>query len=247
MKRLLLLLMIATAGCSLVQHRGDQNPYENPFYAKYLNTGSAVDAAINNTLAALRTNPNDPALHNQLGSLLVQKGFPKDAEREFERAVDLDGHFYPGWYNLGMVRASLDEPTGARFAFHRTVHVKPGHSQALFQLGLIEEKRGDKQKAIDYYAKAYTINPKLLEVGYNPRILDSKLTEVALLKMYPRVHEKESMSFIGTPQGYKAPTTESAPEKAPSPQAPANQIVPPAAPITDPGKQSAPPPTTPRP
>src|SRR3954462_1001951 len=36
----------------------------------------------------------------------------------------------------------------------------------------------------------------------NPRILDSKLIDLALLKAYPKEHARESMSFQATPPGY---------------------------------------------
>jgi hypothetical protein len=95
----LLLLTLATFGCAAIQdyRGGDADAYDNPFYAKYLNTGSALDAQILRTLEALRQNPGSSALHTELGSLLVQKGFPKDAEREYERAVNINGNYYPAW------------------------------------------------------------------------------------------------------------------------------------------------------
>ena len=136
MKRLLMISIAALAltltisGCAELLDR-DDHPYDNPFYAKYLDGGSPLDAQIQRTLEALRQNPGSPRLHNDLGTLLVQKGFPKDAEREFERAVNADRHFYPGWYNLGLVRASRGEEFGARHAFNRTIAYKPGHAAAL--------------------------------------------------------------------------------------------------------------------
>ena len=222
------------------------DPYAQPFYQKYLNTGSRLDAQITRTLNDLRANPRSATLHNTLGQLLVQKGFPKDAETEFERAVNADGHFYPGWYNLGLVRMSRGDWIGAHFAFGRTIHYKPGHSAALFQLGLMEEKRNHQRAAIDYYAKAFLINHSLLDVRVNPRILDSKLVDVALLKAYPNEHARESMAFNPTPPGYVQEGLE-----APTPQATAAQIVTPAPPVTDPSQQRtapaqpAPPPAKP--
>lgn len=232
MKRLLLLTLvaIAAAGCSQY-HDTDASAYENPFYAKYLNTGSMLDQQINDTLTDLRRNPNSPILHNDLGQFLLRKGFPKDAEREFERAVNADGDFYPAWYNLGLVRASRGDAHGARRAFYATIHHKPGHANALFQLGLIEEKRQNHDRAVKLYAKAYTINPSLLHVRTNPRILDSKLTHLALLELYPTKQSRETMQFQGTPAGY----VERAPE-APSKQPAPAQIVPPAPPATDPSQ-----------
>ena len=226
MKRFLMIAVaaLAIAGCAGLGEMFDRdhNPYENPFYAKYLNTGSALDAQIQRALEAVRQNPKSAREHNTLGMLLVQKGFPKDAEREFERSVDADSRFYPAWYNLGLVRASRGEDFGARHAFYRTVHYKPGHAAALFQLGLIEEKRQNTDRAVKFYAKAYSINPALMDVTVNPRVLDSHLTHLAMLEMYPKKHWKQSMQFQGAPAGYREP----------APPAPAPPATPPAPPVT---------------
>src|SRR5258708_25917484 len=137
MKRLLLTVAaVLLAGCSASQlHHRDA--YANPFYTKYLNASNPQDQQIQRALDDVRSNPPSAQFHNSLGQLLVQKEFPKDAEREFERSVDSDSHFYPAWYNLALVRASLGDIGGARRAFNRTVHYKPGHAAAPFQLGLL--------------------------------------------------------------------------------------------------------------
>jgi tetratricopeptide (TPR) repeat protein len=239
MKRLLIIAVaaLATTACAGLQNLGsDDKPYENPFYAKYLNTGSSLDAAITRTLESLRQNPDSAELHNTLGALLLDKGFPKDAEREFERAVDANGKYYQAWYNLGMVRAAHGDELGARRAFRRTVDVKPGHAQALFQLGLVEEKNHHTDRAVQYYAKAFAINPALMNVGTNPRILDSKLTHLALLKLYDTDHSRRSMQLQGTAIGV-APST---PPAAPSPQPDPKNIVTPAPPATQVGTEPSP-------
>jgi tetratricopeptide (TPR) repeat protein len=221
MKRLLLLAAaVALAACSTTTKHHDSNPYANPFYAKYLNTGAWVDAEITRTINDLRANPRSATLHNTLGQLLIQKGFPKDAETEFERAVNADSRFYPGWYNLGLVRMSRGDLIGAHHAFSRTVHYKPGHSAALFQLGLMEEKRNHQSAAVDYYAKAFTINRALLDVRVNPRILDSNLIDIALLKAYPNDHSRQSMAFNPAPPGYVQEGLTTAPAPAPQPAKP---------------------------
>jgi tetratricopeptide (TPR) repeat protein len=223
MKRLFLVAFatLATVGCAAVEDfRANRNPYENPFYVKYLNTGSQLDAEIQRALEALRQNPGAPEHHNTLGTLLMEKGFPKDAERELERAINADRRYYPAWYNLGLVRASRGDELGARRAFGRTVDLKPGHAAALFQLGLIEERRSHTDRAVALYAKAFGINPALLDVEVNPRILDSKLTHLALLKLYPTAHARESMQFAGSPvlRAPEPPKETPAPAPAKPPQ-----------------------------
>jgi tetratricopeptide (TPR) repeat protein len=237
--------MVAAAGCAAIDKLGhDEKPYENPFYAKYLNTGSQADANIKRTLDTLRQHPDSAEAHNLLGALLVEKGFPKDAEREFERAIDADDRYYAAWYNLGLVRAAHGDDLGARRAFNQTVDLKPGHAAALFQLGLVEEKRHHHERAVALYAKAYTINPLLMDVRVNPRILDSDLTHLALLRMYPKEHTRRSMQFQGgpaaAPAAAAATTTMPQAQQAPSPQQPPQSIVTPVAPATDPSQQPAP-------
>jgi tetratricopeptide (TPR) repeat protein len=239
MKRLFLVAVAALAafGCAAVDdYRANRNPYESPFYAKYLNTGSDLDAEIQRTLEAVRQNPGAAELHAALGTLLMEKGFPKDAERELERAINADRRYYPAWYNLGLVRAARGDELGARRAFGRTVALKPGHAAALFQLGLIEEQRHHSDRAVALYMKAFGINPALLDVDVNPRILDSKLTHIALLKLYPAAHARDSMQFAGSPVLRTQPQA----QEAASPEAPPQNIVTPAAPPTDPSQQKTP-------
>jgi tetratricopeptide (TPR) repeat protein len=222
------------AGCAALHPHRHQNPYEKPlFYQRYLNPSDPFDQRIQRTIDALRANPNSAALHNELGQLLVAKGFPKDAEKEFDRAIAADHKFYPAYYNRAQVRAAAGDYAGARRDFESTLRYKPGHAEALFQMGLMEEKRQNDSRAIDLYAKAFTINHNLLDVHVNPRILDSKLVSYALLKAYPSAHDREALQFVGTPATYNVNKQ----PQAPSPQATAQQIVPLAPSVTDPGTQ----------
>ena len=241
MKRLLAAAVAALAllGCNSVRDLyRPANPYSRTlFYEKYLNTTDPLDIRISQLIAALRATPDSASLHNELGQLLRQKGFPKDAAVEFERAVNADRNFYPAWYNLGLLREANGNYAGAKFALGRAVHYKPGFAEAHFQLGLMEEERHNTDAAVEHYSKAYSINHRLLDVRYNPRLVDSKLTHIVLLKMYPNEHARLGMKFEGAPAGYMAP----AEIQAPSPQPTAPEIVTPSAPVTDPSQQQPPP------
>ncbi|MGA7614680.1 MAG: tetratricopeptide repeat protein, partial [Thermoanaerobaculia bacterium] len=244
---LLLVALVAATGCTTLRARIDritsgENPYSKPpFYMKYATTDQALDVQIRQTVDALRRNPSNPILHNQLGALLSTKGFPKDAEREFMRAVGLDSHLYPAWYNLGLAREARGNFSGALHAFRKVVDLKPGHPAAHFQLGLLYERRGSTDAAIDEYAKAISINPNLLEVDVNPRVLDSHLIDRALLRLYPDEHIRRAVLYQRIPAGMVSNEERPAEmEGAPSPQPPAEAIVPPAPPVTEQGVQKAP-------
>ena len=238
-KALITIAVLALAGCGSMHnidfHR-NENVYEKPlFYQRYLNPNDPFDQRIQRTVDALRANPNSATLHNDLGQMLVLRGFPIDAEKEFTRAIRVDNNFYPAYYNRAQLRAGQGDFLGARQDFLADIRHKPGHAEALFQLGLMEEKHQNDEAAIKYYAKAITINHHLLDVRSNPRVVDSKLIPIALIRAYPKMHAKDAIQLSGTPTNY---TSAAAPQQpAASPQPTATQIVTPAPPVTDPGAQ----------
>jgi tetratricopeptide (TPR) repeat protein len=244
MKRLtfLALIALAAAGCTAIgrsidRHAHGANPYQKEmYYSRYLDPANPLDQAIRRDLEALKANPRAASVHNDLGGLLFTKGFRSDAQLEFERAVYADKRFYAAWYNLGLTRAAGGDFSGAEHAFQQTVHYKPGHAAARFQLGLLEEKRGNDTAAVEQYARAFTINRSLLDARVNPTIVESRLIDRVLLKLYPNDQVRATIRFQPAPPGY----TDRQPE-APPPQAPAGQVAPPATPATAaPASQPAP-------
>jgi tetratricopeptide (TPR) repeat protein len=222
------LVSLALAGCMSIQQRVDQarfgeNPYlEPPFYARYLNTGSDTDARIQAWLTALASDPQNPMYHNELGRLLIDKRLPNDAKREFRRAIAADRNFYPAWYNLALVRASEGDTRGALRALDETLDRRPGHASARFQKGLLLERLGKNDAAIEEYARAFRINWKLLQPSINPQIIESRLIDRTLMKVYPDERQRRSLFLQPTP-----------PELIPAPRAPSDlstpdEIVPPA-------------------
>lgn len=193
--------LLATAGCGLTQ-RWANEPYENPFWARYLVEGDPLDDEILITLEALRADDSSPVLHNRLGRLLLEKGFPKDAEWEFRRALEIDPGFYPSSYNIALSRQARDDRAGARRALRRTLRAKPGHAAAHFQLGLMMEEDGDIEGAVHHYAKAYAINRALLDPRVNPRIVDTNLTDLAMLELYEMEHIATSIRTEPSPESY---------------------------------------------
>lgn len=253
MKRSLGILFLAAGlmGCQSIANRMDRvrggaNPYEEPpFYTRYLDPASAGDHQIWQLVEVLRQNPDNAAAHNELGMALVRKRFPNDAEREFERAIRADRDFYPAWFNLALVREGNGDRSGAINALKKTVDLKPGHDRAHFELGLIYEKLGQDDRAVNHYAKAFTINPALLDIRQNPRIVDSELEDRALLKMYPNAYARRSARYQSTPPDYVQQGSIPEPQAAPSEQARPGDIVTPAQPVTEPSQQPPPPRTPP--
>lgn len=227
----LLLLSSCSSWEEAKAKRAERESYANPFYMKYLEPGSELDREIMARIEALRVNPGSPALHNELGALLFERRFPKDARYEFERAIKLDKRFYPARYNLALLELAEGNDRRATRQLKEVVDQKPGHPEAHFTLGLIYEQGGRGSAAIDHYAKAYTINPELLQVSKNPRIVDSKLVTATLLTIYDASLARGAAKFVGAPGDYAEPAP---PETKASDSGPEPQPVEQAAPVAEP-------------
>ena len=235
-------LVAGFSGCQSIAHRVDQvrnigDSYDAPFYTRYLDPADPNDRQIQQLVEVLRADAKNAAAHNELGMLLVRKRFPNDAEREFERAIRADREFYPAWFNLGLLRQTKDDVPGAINALRKTVDLKPGHDRAHFELGLIYEKLGQNNRAVDHYVRAYTINPALLDIRQNPRVVDTELEDRALLRMYPATYARRSARYQAAPPDYVQPGSIPEPDAAPSEQPNPADIVTPAQPVTEPSQQ----------
>ncbi|MCM2315077.1 MAG: tetratricopeptide repeat protein [Thermoanaerobaculia bacterium] len=212
---LLLVLSSCTSWKEAKAKRAERESYANPFYMKYLESDSALDREIMARIEALRANPESPVTHNALGALLFERRFSNDARYEFKRALEFDKRFYPARYNLALVEIAEGNTGRAERILKKLLRHKPGHPEAHFTLGLLYEQRGRNDAAIDHYAEAFTINPDLLQVRLNPRIVESKLVTASLLTIYDASRARASARFMDAPGGYiepAVPVTETTPE-----------------------------------
>jgi hypothetical protein len=76
--------------------------------------------------------------------------------------------------------------SAAMRCYRRVLRQRPGHATARFMLALAEERRGQRDRAIYDYAKAYHHAPELADPLKNPLIKDSRLQTEAQLLRYRR-------------------------------------------------------------
>jgi Tfp pilus assembly protein PilF len=128
--------------------------------------------------------PNDPAVLNDLGNLLVLSGQPAEAETAYRKAIELDATKSSALFNLGLLlqqRGSLRE---AEDLYGRVLKNEPGNAWAHYQLGTIEEAQKKPSRAIDSYAKAFALDPQLAFPEVNPHVLDNRLVTQAMMRAY---------------------------------------------------------------
>ncbi len=91
---------------------------------------------------AVRNNPSDPAVLNNLGGVLNLLGRPRDAERVLARALLLDPGFAEARFNLGSALWAQGKREEALEAYRRTVRADPTMVQAWEALAVSAWKVG---------------------------------------------------------------------------------------------------------
>ncbi len=189
-------------------------------YEKYLKKGDPLDDKILNLLNLIKENPNVSQYHNNLGILLLEKKFPKDAKREFKKAIKLDKKNFNAWYNLGILYEAEGQKFLAFRCFKKTVKYKRGHDLAHYHVGMFWESIGFKNKAIKHYLKALSINQEILNPAYNPPIVFNKLLYHIFTAYYKKYkvasmqkYEMQTLPEIKKEEPIKAPELEKMEEK----------------------------------
>jgi hypothetical protein len=168
---------------------------KEPFYRRFLVPGDPLDESILLQERRIEEDPENAALHNDMGVLLARRRFPEMAAEEFQRAAKLDKKNWLAPYNLGLVLESEGKFDGALKAYKRSIDRNPGFPPSLFRAGLLYERSGRKSEAIDLYAAALRIDPSMQDPEVNPRVVDSSLMDRVALVNY--VHDQGRSRFEG--------------------------------------------------
>lgn len=133
-------------------------------------------------LAAER--PQDPAVYNDLGNLLVLASKPDEAEAAYRKAIELDPGKASAQFNLGLLLQQRGELREASKLYVGAIKAEPGHAWAHYQLGTIQEAWGQESRATGSYAQAFALDPQLAFPEVNPHILENKLVTQAMMRAY---------------------------------------------------------------
>ena len=103
--------------------------------------------------------PTHPAVLNELGLTMMQRGEPARARELFEKATQADPGHPSLWSNLAASLHALNAPEEID-AIERALALEPRHLAALLQKGTFIEQRGDARSAARVYRNAFaTLRP----------------------------------------------------------------------------------------
>ncbi|OFV81313.1 MAG: hypothetical protein A2Y78_13810 [Acidobacteria bacterium RBG_13_68_16] len=153
-------------------------------FERFLSPDQPNDRAIMNYMALEQAGKATSTDLANLGVLILEKGFPKDAEHYLREALKLDEGNYEAAYRLGLVLQRQGHDHKALRYYKRTLKVRPGYAEARFMLALAEERCGSRDAAIKDYVRAYRHAPDLANPDVNPLVYDSQLQAEAGLRYY---------------------------------------------------------------
>jgi len=130
------------------------------------------------------TEPNNPALHNNLGNLYVQRNWMEEAVSEYRKAIDLDPSSATAWNNLGTAFHKMGKRSAAMGAFERATKIDPRYALAWYNIGTIYDEDGDYDRSVEMYLKAASLKPDILEPATNPQVLNNTRVMAVRLRKY---------------------------------------------------------------
>jgi aspartate beta-hydroxylase len=108
---------------------------------------------------AAQLSPGHPAVLNELGLRMMQRGDAKNARELFLRATQSDAGHPSLWSNLASSCYSLGLPQEAMDAVERALVLEPRHLASLLQKGALMDARGDLRNAARTYRNALATLP----------------------------------------------------------------------------------------
>ena len=115
----------------------------------------------------VRSGPENPVAHNNLGEAFRTAGSLAPAREQFEQALRLDPAYPDAWNNLGVTLAAQGFTDAAIRAFTRAVALKPDDAEAQLNWGNVLQEQGVFTEASRHYAEALRLEPDRAETHFN--------------------------------------------------------------------------------
>ncbi|MCP3101633.1 tetratricopeptide repeat protein [Myxococcus sp. K15C18031901] len=138
----------ATARRVLARNKDNAGAYKNLAQVAFAREKYSVAELFAGT--ARKYAEKDPSLYNLLGMIYLKQEDRGRALAQFQKAVQLDEKFVPGYLNLGALALSYRDYAGAERAFTRATELEPGSPEARLYLAwaLDGQKGRDPKKGL---------------------------------------------------------------------------------------------------
>ncbi len=112
---------------------------------------------------ALKLNPSLPGIHTILGMALDKCGDQKAAEPELRQALALNGNDFEANLYMGAILFKRRDVDNAGAYLERALKIKPSSALAQYEMGLVENAKGQLEAAVTDLEAASKQDPNWLE------------------------------------------------------------------------------------
>ncbi len=138
--------------------------------------------AVSEFQAAIKAAPQQPGLHEQLGTEFWKLNKMEEAEAEYKRELTIDPHSMLATYKLGSLLVESAKPDEGKPLIEAALRQDPNLKEAYYYLGRAHMQLGSESAALEALKKAVAINS-------NSEILAQAWYQLAIV--YRRMHRME--------------------------------------------------------
>tara|TARA_Y100001970_G_C14224521_1_gene854758 strand:+ start:198 stop:1685 length:1488 start_codon:yes stop_codon:yes gene_type:complete len=124
-------------------------------------------AALKANKEALKLNPKDDEVLNNLGLTLQKLGEFREAEINLKKAISLKPNFYQAYFNLGITLKALGKLEEAEKSYKAALKFQPNYAQAYYNLGNLLKETGRLEEAEASFKQAIALKPDYAEAYFN--------------------------------------------------------------------------------
>ncbi len=124
---------------------------------------------------ALKLNPEDHEVLNNLGLIFQKLGKFKESENNLKKAISLKPDFSHAYFNLGITLKILRRVEEAEKNFISAVKYQPNYAQAYNNLGNLQKDIGKLKEAEESYTRAINFKPDYTKAYSNLGVTQQEL------------------------------------------------------------------------
>jgi tetratricopeptide (TPR) repeat protein len=115
--------------------------------------------SLTNLEACIQHNPDSAEMYLYYGTMLRQNGRLQEAQKAFERSLEINKFMSKAFYQLGLLEKTRNNLELARDYFQKAIQLSPDDPYAHYQLGMTYKELGQTELAIMEVKRATVLHP----------------------------------------------------------------------------------------
>lgn len=169
--------IVIIVGCALIVFTAGQFLGMKYFWNQFDKTPLA-EKQYESALSKVKSTPNDPNSHIDLGWALFQKGQYNEALAEYKKATELDDKNSRAYLNLGITYRQVQKIDIAISSLQKAIELNPKSFEAHYYLGLTYQTNGKLDQAVEELQLADKLHPGSSQIMYDIGQTKEKLGDV---------------------------------------------------------------------